>query len=68
MSHNPDFIVRLLYGEGTAEKKTAPKVLSFPNNSLTFDRPFGQGHRLLNQHEQLVANDANRQPTSGAIL
>ena len=48
MPHNPVSIVRLLYGERTADEKTAPKrfLLNPADNSLTSGLPIGQGHGL----------------------
>jgi hypothetical protein len=44
--HNLASIVRLLYGERTAEEKTAPKrfLSILPTNSLASALPIGQGH------------------------
>jgi hypothetical protein len=45
MPHNPASIVRLLYGERSAEDKTAPKrfLLTPASNCLTSVRHIGQG-------------------------
>ena len=49
MPHNPDSIVRLLYGERTAEIETAPKCFPFNPAKPQFDIPLlhGQDHRPL---------------------
>jgi len=46
MPHNPASIVRLLYGEPTAEEKTAPKrFLSIPPQTVWHPPfPSGQGN------------------------
>ena len=48
MPHNPASIVRLLYGERTADEKTAPKrfLLNPADNSLTSGLAIGQDHGL----------------------
>lgn len=64
MPHNPASIVRLLYGERTAEEETAPKrfLSVLPVNSLTSAPPIGQGHRLRSTMSVLGLRVTRSQP------
>jgi len=55
MPHNPASIVRLLYGERTAQQKRT-EMLSLLGNSLTPSPPIGQG-RPSSRPQQTVVSD-----------